>query len=431
MDGGGLAAGASYTGTARLRLPAGADGQYYLYVITDAESDLASPGMRGARAELSAGGSLAGSMAWYSGVNGTPGSVFEGRRNDNNVGRGTLAIAYREPDLQIDDIVIARTEGEGEILSGQALTISWTVSNRGSRETRRGSWVDGVYLSRDASLDYGDLALQTYAVQLQGNGLAPTLRPGESYRASITTTLPESINGDFYLLVNTDTAIFANPYSTETSSIRDDLLPLGRFGDPGGTIREFADEGNNLASTTLSITLATPPDLQLAEVVAAQTVIAGQDFNVGYRVVNVGGDTPADQGRWYDLIYLSRDRFLDIDEDHYLGYVEHSGGLAAGGSYAANLVVSAPQQMHGPWYVFVISDPARAWGGGEFGRLREFGGERNNALAAAQPLLIEIPPPADLVVTQVVVPASASVGDTLRIDFSVASIALTEAVIWA
>ncbi|MBO3704008.1 MAG: hypothetical protein J5W83_15990, partial [Candidatus Accumulibacter sp.] len=418
---GGLAAGASYTGTARLRLPAGADGQYYLYVITDAESDLANPGMRRARAELSAGGSLAGSMAWYSGVNGKPGSVFEGRRNDNNVGRGTLAIAYREPDLQIDDIVIGRAEGEGEILSGQALTISWTVSNRGSRETRRSSWVDGVYLSRDASLDYGDLALQTYAVQLQGDGLAPTLRPGESYRASITTTLPESISGDFYLLVNTDTAIFANPYSTETSSIRDDLLPLGRFGDPGGTIREFADEGNNLASTALSITLATPPDLQLAEVVAAQTVIAGQDFNVGYRVVNVGGDTPADQGRWYDLIYLSRDRFLDIDEDHYLGYVEHSGGLAAGGSYAANLVVSAPQQMHGPWYVFVISDPARAWGGGEFGRLREFGGERNNALAAAQPLLIEIPPPADLVVTQVVVPASASVGDTLRIDFSVAN----------
>jgi hypothetical protein len=424
---GGLASNTSYTGTARLRLPVGADGEYYVYVITDAESDVANPGMRRARSELSSGGSLAGSIAWYSGANAAnaansvPGSVFEGLHNDNNFGRGSLAISYREPDLQVDHIVVALAEDQGEAFSGQPLTISWTVSNRGNRETRSSSWVDGIYLSRDASLDYSDHALQSYAVQLNDNGQAKPLRPGESYTASLTTTLPASISGDFHILVNTDTAIFADRHSSEASSIRDGLPPLGRFGDSAGKIREFADEGNNLASTPLAISLATPPDLQLAEVLAPERVIAGQDFSVGYRVVNGGGDTPRDQGRWFDLVYLSRDRFLDLKQDRYLGYLEHSGGLAAGGSYEASLMVSAPPEMYGPWYVFVISDPAHAWGGGEFGRLREFGGEQNNALAAVQPLLIEIPPPADLIVTNLVMPASASasVGEPIRIDFTI------------
>jgi subtilase family serine protease len=424
---GGLASNTSYTGTARLRLPVGADGEYYVYVITDAESDVANPGMRRARSELSSGGSLAGSIAWYSGANAAnaansvPGSVFEGLHNDNNFGRGSLAISYREPDLQVDHVVVALAEDQGEAFSGQPLTISWTVSNRGNRETRSSSWVDGIYLSRDASLDYSDHALQSYAVQLNDNGQAKPLRPGESYTASLTTTLPASISGDFHILVNTDTAIFADRHSSEASSIRDGLPPLGRFGDSAGKIREFADEGNNLASTPLAISLATPPDLQLAEVLAPERVIAGQDFSVGYRVVNGGGDTPRDQGRWFDLVYLSRDRFLDLKQDRYLGYLEHSGGLAAGGSYEASLMVSAPPEMYGPWYVFVISDPAHAWGGGEFGRLREFGGEQNNALAAVQPLLIEIPPPADLIVTNLVMPASASasVGEPIRIDFTI------------
>jgi hypothetical protein len=199
------------------------------------------------------------------------------------------------------------------------------------------------------------------------------------------------------------------------------LPPLARFGDAAGTVLEFADEGNNLAATPLSISLATPPDLQLVEVLAPERVVAGQDFSVSYRVVNAGGDTPGDQGRWYDLVYLSRDRYLDIRQDRYLGYLEHSGGLAAAASYDATRVLTAPQQMEGPWYVFVISDPANAWGGGEFGRLREFGGEQNNALAAVQPMLIEVPPPADLVVTNIVMPGSAGVGEPIRIDFSISN----------
>jgi hypothetical protein len=39
---------------------------------------------------------------------------------------------------------------------------------------------------------------------------------------------------------------------------------------------------------------------------------------VTYTVTNRGGDTPATQSTWDDLIYLSRDRFLDLRADRFL-----------------------------------------------------------------------------------------------------------------
>ena len=92
---------------------------------------------------------------------------------------------------------------------------------------------------------------------------------------------------------------------------------------------EFKDEGNNVASIALPITLGTPPDLQVAQVTAPATVLAGQTVNVSYTVINAGGATPSDQANWNDLIYFSKDRFLDVNKDRYVGYIAHGGGLAA------------------------------------------------------------------------------------------------------
>lgn len=111
----------------------------------------------------------------------------------------------------------------------------------------------------------------------------------------------------------------------------------------------FQGEGNNIARIALPITLATPPDLQVASVSAPDAVLAGQSFTVSYRVVNAGGATPSDQTNWNDLIYLSKDRFLDVNQDRYLGYVQHNGGLAADGSYGGTLSVTAPRGLEGAY----------------------------------------------------------------------------------
>ena len=61
---------------------------------------------------------------------------------------------------------------------------------------------------------------------------------------------------------------------------------------------------------------------------------AGQAFDLSYTVVNTGGaGTPSSESEWDDYFYLSRDKFLDVRADRYLGYVRHTGGLDAGGSY--------------------------------------------------------------------------------------------------
>ena len=128
------------------------------------------------------------------------------------------------------------------------------------------------------------------------------------------------------------------------------------------------------------------------------------------------------------LVYLSRDRFLDVTKDRYLGYVKHNGGLAAASSYDATLDLTAPRDLQGAYYVFVVTDPANAWGKGEFGSVREFGNEFNNAGTATQPVLIETPPPADLIVTNVVIPSSAQSGDDLTIEYTVSNESINQAI---
>ena len=144
------------------------------------------------------------------------------------------------------------------------------------------------------------------------------------------------------------------------STIRAGLPVLRESGANG--VLEFKDEANNTTQIALPITLAAPPDLQVTSVTAPEAVFAGQNFMVAYKVENLGGKTPVDQGSWYDMVYLSKDRFLDLNKDRYLGYVQHGGGLAAGGSYTGSLTYTAPRDLEGPYYVFVVTDPARIWG---------------------------------------------------------------------
>ena len=53
------------------------------------------------------------------------------------------------------------------------------------------------------------------------------------------------------------------------------------------------------------------------------------------------------------------------------------------------------------------------------GSVREFGNEQNNETAAVQPILIELPPPADLVVSNVTVPSQGVVGEEIEISFTI------------
>src|SRR5262249_42432817 len=122
--------------------------------------------------------------------------VFEGGATGNNLGSAPIPVTYREPDLQVTNLVVPGTPP----VAGEQVSVSWAVVNQGTRATREAGWRDRVYLSRDPSVDRGDLLLGTF---VRSGGLS-TAAPNNTYPASLNVPLPLDAQGSYYLLVYTD-----------------------------------------------------------------------------------------------------------------------------------------------------------------------------------------------------------------------------------
>ncbi|MBY0513966.1 MAG: hypothetical protein K2P78_08660, partial [Gemmataceae bacterium] len=414
-----LAPGASYEVVFRTTLPKGAAGEYYLHVQLDAHNDIdPRQDPSGSRRLLT---------GWW--------PADRGRNDDwlgnfdhwayedpaNNLFSAKVVVQYREPDLRAEGVTV----GTGAT-SGRQLDVTYTVANRGSRDTREDGWADRAFLSRDPSLDDKDLFLGEFSH-------TGVLRAGAAYTNALTVTLPEGVGGSFHLLVYTDAAAGMDLAGNTLSDIGFNLLGVG-FEKPSplapwdlasessrglgrGRVPEYQDEGNNVAAVALPITPTPAPDLRVAAVAAPERVARGQTIDVTYTVANVGpAGTPASQPEWVDYVYLSRDPVLDLRADRYLTSVEHTGGLAAGAAYAVARTLQLPTDLLGPWYVLVVTDPVRS---GVIGQVFESGKERNNDRASPVPVVVELPPPADLEVQDVRGPAAAKPGETAEIVWTV------------
>jgi subtilase family serine protease len=364
-----LAAGGQYTAATDITLPAGIEGPYFIHVITDTN-------VIGALPDINSGSNDAALFHYRT-------SVYEAGSNSNNLGTASLPVIYKEPDLLATTVTVPSPAS-----SGQPLTVSWTTTNQGNRATRENFWRDQIFLSLDSSLDSSD----SFLGSLNHTGI---LAQGASYNAGMTVNLPIGVAGTFYLLVFPDAETRFGP----------DLVP------------EFRGEGNNLRAQQFTITLTTPPDLQVTQLTIPERVTMGQTFNVSYQVSNQGGlGTPASQSAWSDVIYLSRDTFFDAQADRYLGTANHSGGLAAGQSYGITQSFQAPSDLSGSYYVLVITDPRNASG---VSLVYEGNAEQNNDRASIQPLLIEQPPPADLEVQSITAGGTVKVGDPIQVGWTV------------
>jgi YD repeat-containing protein len=382
-----LGTGASYTQRQDVVLPRGIDGNYYLYVSTN----VPQKGL--------------GTLDNQESLKVYAFTAYENQSNDRS--QASIPVQYREPDLRVTNLVVPLTAPN----SGQTIPVSWTVTNTGTRATRENRWQDRVYLSRDASLDISDLVL----LEVERKG---ALDIGASYSQTATLRLPDGIEGNFYLLA------FADANIVSVSDIRVDDAPEGAkiyfergLDRSSARVPEFKDEGNNITGAALPIALTPPPDLQVTSIIAPVRTTIGQFFDVSYTVTNSGpGGTPDRQGQWTDFIYLSRDAFLDLQSDRYLGSFERSGGLAAGASYTVNKSFQAPVDLSGPYYVFAITDPTDR--NNPTGKVFEGAKEVNNAKPSDRPLLFEVPPPSDLQVDTIALPSSGKSGDRVQISWT-------------
>jgi large repetitive protein len=387
-----LAGGASYTNNANFTLPAGIDGKYYFYVSTDygyrtdrgprSLGNLGEPNPQGQYPQFTT-------------------QVFE--NSSNNLNSTNFQAIYREPDLQVTQV-----KDPGVLTAGSKISLDWQVSNLGGRATRELEWRDAVFLSKDKSLDASDLLLST-------SYRDGSLNVGGSYDLKSTATLPiDLMVGDYYLLFGTDLP----------------KIPQSLY-EYALTVPEFKDEGNNIKAQAVTIVAPILPDLKVTNITVPVRGTAGQGLELSYTVNNQGNSatkvvvvpnplTPLVLPTlWSDNVYLSKDRFLDTTIDRYIGSIDQTSNLAAGGSYTVTQQLNLPKDLTGAYYLFVVAD------GGNV--IYEGSQELNNALESTQPILIDLPPAADLRVENIVIPTGGKSGESAQISWTVANRAINSA----
>ena len=233
---------------------------------------------------------------------------------------------------------------------------------------------------------------------------------GESYTETVTLDLPLGIAGSFTILMETD-ATSAEGGSYTQSTVRTGLRGLSLRPDE---VPEFAGEGNNRASAGITVEAAETADLTVSAITLPQRTITGQPLTVSYAVTNSG--VRATGGGWRDLVYLSRDESLDPRTDFFLGFHDHLTGLGAGELREVDLVTKLPKGLSGSYFVFVLSDPVTPQR--PTGAVFE-DGQETNLRAAAQPLLIDDVPPADLVAENVAIAGGSAPGDSVTVTWDV------------
>ncbi|NLF30106.1 MAG: cadherin-like domain-containing protein, partial [Planctomycetes bacterium] len=276
----------------------------------------------GAQYDASLNASLGADLsgAWYVVVvTDAFGGVAEGDGEDNN------ATASDEPITVTltpsPDLVVAAIAAPATVVSGQTAELAWTVANTGDGPAA-GSRYDAVYLSRDLVLDTATDSYLGYAWR------NTTIPAGSSEQVAGSFRIPAGRSGPYYVFV---------------------------VADSRGSIAERGGEANNVGYTgsPVQVNVAPPADLVAGQITIPAGVTPGQNVSLTYTVSNGGLNTAV--GAWFDALYLSADAVWDVG-DRLIGRYQHSGDVAAGGTYTHTLVAPLPGVNPGEYHVLLRSD---------------------------------------------------------------------------
>lgn len=301
-------------------------------------------------------------------------NVFEdtGETGNTVVSAASMNVILDDfPNLVVDSVTAPPTA-----FTGQQIQVDWFTHNVGTGATSGAQWWDSIYLSPDPTFDNTD----SFLTQIPNTSY---LNAGESYHGSTLLTLPRELEGPYYLIVYTDR------YNS--------LYELNR------------DNDNSTASAVMHIDLTPPPDLQVTSVRPPTQMFSGQTAQVRWTVTNTGlGDVPANQGAWYDQVYISQDDQISSGDTN-LGVVSHSGALKVGESYNGQMNVKLPVGIQGPYYIIVRTDT--------YNSTFEQAFEVNNDTPDAVQVILT--PPPDLQPTLTSVPGTAFAGQNYVVQFRV------------
>ncbi|MCP4581985.1 MAG: hypothetical protein GY839_10225 [candidate division Zixibacteria bacterium] len=329
-----------------------------------------------------------------------------------------IEILPRNPtDLQVTSVSMDQTD----INSGSLLQIEWTVTNIGPEDLYSSSWTDAVYLSPDTSFMAANSgnAVATYDGNFQtktrdGHGIDLFNNSSRDQQVLSYTFSGNLLIDSSYTIV--DTIAIPNEYSG--------LYNLEVCTDVNNNVNEdnLDWEDNNCTNVTSSLQVNfTPVDLQVSSIVPPSNAWSGQTEPIQWTVVNAGTGRTAIES-WADKAYLSSDDSLDIELDILLLEYDHNGALPPSDDYTVNLNLDIPNGLQGDYYVFVLTDVDN--------NIFEDDQEDNNI--NSESFAINLTPPPDLQVTELIAPDSAFSGQSINIQWAVinAGIGNTAASMW-
>ncbi|MEI6783111.1 MAG: CARDB domain-containing protein, partial [Verrucomicrobiota bacterium] len=288
------------------------------------------------------------------------------------------------------DLEVTSVSAPATGVAGQRVDVRWVVANNGLASTHGGAWRDSVYLSPSPVFNSGIASWIGYADR------TVPLEAGSTYTNAASVLLPGNISGGYYLFVYADinNAIFEAPWETNNVS----------------------------APRPIEITYVPPPqppDLQVMDIQAPSSAVGGLARNISWIVQNTG-ESDTSTGGWVDSVYLSSVGALGQGQTTLLGNFAHSTALTAGARYTNNVPVTIPPCAVGTFYVVVTTDSTN--------RIAEgVSGETNNSRVAASPTTVVPSQLARLNVNSVAVPAAATAGQPMTVNWFIANVGSTPA----
>lgn len=301
--------------------------------------------------------------------------VYEHTEEGNNfLGSDTIFInGYPSVDL-----AVTVATAPDSAFSGKTINVEWSVQNLASVATIAPQWKDAVYLSADSILDVSTDKL------LGSRNQVGLLAADETYSQNGDFTIPNGLQGDYYLFVKTDDEAANN----DSNLANNEQVASDTLGTPG-----------------IHIELTPPSDLVVTSFVVPANGLSGQPLQLIWTVQN-NGVGPTDNN-WSDRFFISTDFDLD-NNDVAIGTKNHVGILEVGESYTDTVDFNIPINISGNRILIIKTDNGNI--------VYEHFNENNNTATGA--ISIVLPPPSDLVVSNVVVPSDAIAGEEILVEWT-------------
>lgn len=253
-------------------------------------------------------------------------ALNENMRGQNNLANiPVLLLTPPTPDFRVMLVKFSYRDLD------RILTVEWRVENIGNSILRETSWMDLIFLNIESNFN------RQQALRIGNTDVSVVpLESQQHYFASSSFIVPLTIEGEFYVFVETDG--------------RNDIM-------------EINAENNNIRSSEDTVSISRPPiprlRIQIKESDLPVTATAGQVLTIMYEVSNVGS-SPLSLASWLDGIYLTSSSDIDrsevFGESILLTQILNNREMNKDERYAVSVSIDVPHGVNQLLYLAVVVD---------------------------------------------------------------------------